>query len=578
MAVTIRNNTLEFDTDSTINSIGDVGVDIDTGRLLGHDGSAVKTVAWTSDVPTLAVYSTVATVANGADAEVTHDTSVSIGLPFAIASVDAIANGVVLLLYCNGSNGSTSVPDETGKTVTVYNGASITTSYQVFGTGSLNLDGTNDYVVAPDHADFPSGTVDLTIECRARPTSLTGNAVILNHGGASEDGYAWKIRREGSTAKFYASTGALASGDPGAVFACNFSGSSPETSVYGQVVTAINGATISGGYLNTSGVGGAFTPDAAWMTFGTNDIRAEMKIVCTSLPGGKNGLIWRSTGAEYWYLYVQNAGGGTARIGVMHGGSGLATVDVYSNAFSFALNTSHHVGFQRSGTELHLFADGNRLGLSSGGTSYTFGSGAWADPADPYLNIGTSDGSRLSAHIQGQIDSIQICCSNAGNVTMYGTTYTVPSGDFAATALSWDIVNGSTLGTLTQNAWNALAVTRSGNSWSMYLNGTRGSHVTSSASLRDANGAVTIGCASNTQQEFYQGQLDEIVIRNGTASYTGASYTVPTSQTPGMYTTEQVLPMGTSDGIRTAATSASTVFTNNTGASVTARFGVVKLA
>jgi hypothetical protein len=579
MAVTIRNNTLEFDTDSTINSIGDVGVDIDTGRILGHDGTSVKTVAWTSDVPTLAVYSAEATVANGATTSVSHDTSVAIALPFANERVDSIDADIALLLYCDGPNGSTTITDETGKTVTSHGGASITTSHYVFPSGSLDLDGTDDYCTVPDHADFPSGTSDFTIECRARFASVSGNAQIMCHGSSSnETSYAWSLRREGTSVKFYASSGTGVTPESGGVFAGNFNTSSPETTLYGAVVTTGNGASISGGYINISGTGWAVTPDAAWMTFGANDLRIEMKVIATSLPSGKIGLLWRASGSEYWYLYLEDMGSTTARIGFLHGGSGLPTVAIYSNAFSFALNTLHHVGIQRNGTSVNLFANGALLTLSSGGTAYSFGSSAWADPADPNLNIGSSDGSRLAAHLQGKIDGIQICCAAAGGVSLYGSTYTVPTGDYVATGSQWDIVSGVSLGTVTQNTWYALAVTRSSNTWSLYLDGTRGNSITSSTGMRNASGPVTIGRLSSSASDYMHGQLDEIVIRTGTASYTGASYTVPVAETTGITTTYRALPIGTADGIGTMSTSASTVFTNNTGASVTARFGVVKLA
>lgn len=352
MSVAIRNNTIEFDADSTVNSIGDVGVDIDTGRMLNHNGTTQQTVAWLSDVPTLAVYSAQATVSNGSTTSVSHGSTVSIGVPFALSRADSIDSDVVLLLHCDGSNGSTTVTDETGKTVTVYGDTHIDTGHSVFGGASLHLDGSGDYATVPDNSSFPDLTDTFTIEFRIRTSTTSGDAHVMNHAAGSSESYAWAFRREGAVMKFYAS----------------------------------------------------------------------------------------------------------------------------------------------------------------------------------------SNGS------------------------------------------AWDISNGDSCGTIAANVWSHIAVTRSGNTWSMYCDGVRGSTFTSSASLLNVAGPLTIGRPTSVAVEYYSGHLDEILIRNGVASYTGSTYTVPTSQTSGSTTTYTALTIGTSGAINAATTSASTVFTNNTGATVTALFGVIKLA
>ena len=53
----------------------------------------------------------------------------------------------VLSLHCDGSDGATTIIDNsfTPKTVTVNNGAALSTSDKKFGTASLLLDGVNDY-------------------------------------------------------------------------------------------------------------------------------------------------------------------------------------------------------------------------------------------------------------------------------------------------------------------------------------------------------------------------------------------------------------------------------------------------
>lgn len=72
-----------------------------------------------------------------------------------------------LLLRMIGTNGSTTITDESGtpKTITANNGAALSTAQSYFGSGSsLLLDGVNDYIDTADNADFTLGTSDFLIE------------------------------------------------------------------------------------------------------------------------------------------------------------------------------------------------------------------------------------------------------------------------------------------------------------------------------------------------------------------------------------------------------------------------------
>ena len=78
---------------------------------------------------------------------------------------------VVLLLHCDGTNGSTTFTDNasTPKTITAFGDAQVTTTNSKFGTGAMLLDGTGDYVAtasASDDFNFETST-DFTLECWA---------------------------------------------------------------------------------------------------------------------------------------------------------------------------------------------------------------------------------------------------------------------------------------------------------------------------------------------------------------------------------------------------------------------------
>lgn len=74
---------------------------------------------------------------------------------------------VLLLLHCDGTNGSTTYTDSStsNRSVTAYNGAALSTTSPKFGTASSLHDGTDDYVDVAASADFSFGTsTDFTVE------------------------------------------------------------------------------------------------------------------------------------------------------------------------------------------------------------------------------------------------------------------------------------------------------------------------------------------------------------------------------------------------------------------------------
>lgn len=74
---------------------------------------------------------------------------------------------VLVLLHCDGTNGSTVYNDNSNynRTVTAYNGAALSTTAPKFGTASSLHDGTDDYVDVAASGDYVFGTgTDFTIE------------------------------------------------------------------------------------------------------------------------------------------------------------------------------------------------------------------------------------------------------------------------------------------------------------------------------------------------------------------------------------------------------------------------------
>ena len=93
----------------------------------------------------------------------------------------------VLLLHCDGVNGATTFPDSSpsSKTVTAVGDAQVSTSSPKFGTGSLLLDGTGDYITLADSSDWNFADANFTIEMFVKFSSLTGAQYLWIHSSSS---------------------------------------------------------------------------------------------------------------------------------------------------------------------------------------------------------------------------------------------------------------------------------------------------------------------------------------------------------------------------------------------------------
>ena len=117
---------------------------------------------------------------------------------------------VVLQLPCTGTNGSTTVTDEStlGKVVTLNGGMSISTAFDAGGT--LYFDGVNDYATVPVSSVEYDLSKDFTIEFSFKPDNATsGNGGILHLGFYTAGGTntwtrkGFSIRKLGSFIRFY---------------------------------------------------------------------------------------------------------------------------------------------------------------------------------------------------------------------------------------------------------------------------------------------------------------------------------------------------------------------------------------
>jgi hypothetical protein len=125
-----------------------------------------------------------------------------------------------LLLHFNGTDGSTSIPDDslvgTHGSASVFGTAQLDTAVKTFGTASLLLDGDSDYITFPDSPDWDFSTT-WTIDTRVRFPALpsAGNGTFsMRHWDTAGDQRSWAmwIENIGGTYKLrlaYSTDGAV---------------------------------------------------------------------------------------------------------------------------------------------------------------------------------------------------------------------------------------------------------------------------------------------------------------------------------------------------------------------------------
>ena len=96
------------------------------------------------------------------------------------------------LSHFDGDDASTNIIDEIGHIITSHNTAQLDTAQFKFGTASLLLNGSNDWLSVPASADWNFGTGDFTIDCWIRlhaAPSNTNSSIASQNSGAND--YWW---------------------------------------------------------------------------------------------------------------------------------------------------------------------------------------------------------------------------------------------------------------------------------------------------------------------------------------------------------------------------------------------------
>lgn len=144
-----------------------------------------------------------------------------------------------LLLRCNGADASTTVTDEsaTPKTVTVNGNAQLDTAQKKWGSASLLLDGTGDYLTVAADAAFGFGVGAWTCEAQVRPAASTLCVLIDTRQSGTTGATRFLIGLEATTRTLFFQYGATVIGN---------TGTAPATSAWSHIEVSYNGTTLYG--------------------------------------------------------------------------------------------------------------------------------------------------------------------------------------------------------------------------------------------------------------------------------------------------------------------------------------------
>lgn len=130
------------------------------------------------------------------------------------APIDFAYSEIAFHSHFDGADAATITTDESlqDATITFVANAEIDTAQSVFGNSSLILDGTGDYITAPDHTVFNIAGNDFTLECRIRfngdPTAGDNQQAIMSQwlsgtGKAEPTERCWIIEYYQGNLRFY---------------------------------------------------------------------------------------------------------------------------------------------------------------------------------------------------------------------------------------------------------------------------------------------------------------------------------------------------------------------------------------
>ena len=196
-----------------------------------------------------------------------------------------------------------------------------------------------------------------------------------------------------------------------------------------------------------------------------------------------------------------------------------------------------------------------------GGSSLAFdGTGDKITIGDSYWNDAISTGDFTIEYwlrINVQSTSQRTITNYSGSTNGWGMYYSSSNylDFFWRHSSSWYYLNnegGGTKSAIPNDTWTHVAVTRSDNTWRLFLNGTAENTRTGLAHtiVTSSQNQLTLGCRPDTSTQFLNGYIDDLRITVGEARYT-SNFTAPTTAhlTSAGDANKQIIVNSSADGV-----------------------------
>lgn len=448
------------------------------------------------------------------------------------ASSDASFENVTLLLdFDNYLADKSRYLDTT--TVTAFNSAAPSNNRSKFGTHSLSLNGSNQYVTVTDRSEYNFGSSDFTIEAWVFQASRSGIQVIVGRWGATATTANWRllVLATGELNFGYVYGTSSTAGVNGPTVPLNQWCHVTVTSTSGVLrlgVDGVNGAAVA--------ALGAIKSVSSTPNIGRNEEASTWfwngSIDCIRITSG----VSRYQGNTYSVPVSEfSATGPTpdphwSRVVMllpMSGSNGATTTpdrSLINRTFTFGGTAAISTANSKYG--------GSSLALPGNSTSYI-----QAASTSPQYNL-----SQIDFTIEGWF--YPTTTSSVGIISNRGTSETTSNwalqigttsiGLRANVGGTWNdgFISASGL-SLTISTWHHFAVVRYSNQWYLYVNGTRVASVTNAGALAfNTSHPINIGASMNNGESAASGNIDDIRVTQGAARYINATYTVPTGPFP----------------------------------------------
>ena len=446
---------------------------------------------------------------------------------------DDFAN-VVLLLDGDGTsddNNNTFTDSSTNGYTVTESGSVVQGSFSPYGDNWSNYFNDDGYLQVTKSTDLDLDTNNWTIECWLNLKSASAVEVVLNFGYETETtrGYLIYLNSDGTLHFAYSTNGSnntdTSMGSHGIV-----------ANEWTHLAVVRNGSTITG-YINGSALGTTInigSSDIYYPTSGNFRIGSD---ATNNLAGYMSNLRLVNGTA----VYTSNFTPSTSPLTNI---TNTKLLMCQSNRFADNSSSSHAIAVGTGTpkvTPFSPFKDSDARDITTDGGSAYFNYGPYLTlPQKTAFNFGTGD---FTVEFWANVDTYRTSGSYYDAFLTFGFYTSSPyfrinhDGRLACGLVSGEYYSTSTIDT---GEWNHYAISRSGTTLRIFVNGTLETTATHSASLGNS-AAVTVGTSSwQANNEEMKGYLSDVRIVKGSAVYT-SSFTPPTAPLTAVTNTSALL-------------------------------------